>query len=600
MRSPYIFIILFLFSLNFSFAKVQQADVDLGVSDGSGFLNDEITLNISATNFTDVIAFQASINWDSTLVSYLSVSNFGVRDFSEGDFGTNEVGKGHLRFAWDASDGIAETIDGTVILFSVTFKIIDVSVANATVDFTDIVSTSPFPIEFANGSFEKINVNPSSGTVTLFKDPETLINVSTTADTSCDVKSPNGMLEADVDGDTINYIFHWYKGTQIGSELDFDGATIKNVAAGDYTLRTLNSDQSVFYDAISASVDDQTTTPETIDLQSKTDQQNCSENPAKQTGSLEISIKDEQPLDNYQISWWIGDLEADEELVVFRDQFSADGLSVGDYEVRVKDEATGCTSYMTTSINYDTVMLDLALQTVSNNYCGNAPDVTKNGKAIAEVSNTTEYDLRYYWFNDGDMLDTANARSRVSEYAGLPSGEYQVVVFDLNSECMVSGQTSVKDNEIYSEALVTLRDDTLFANSDNANWFRNVTFLNKKGAFLIPEESGFYYITFTNEYNCFSESDSLNYNVTGLEDLNSDILVYPNPFQDQVRISHSNEKLDFIRVYDSRGLLLQEFFDIKQKFIDLHLTSSSIGFYFIKIGQGDKISTRKVVKSLSK
>ena len=88
--------------------------------------------------------------------------------------------------------------------------------------------------------------------------------------------------------------------------------------------------------------------------------------------------------------------------------------------------------------------------------------------------------------------------------------------------------------------------------------------------------------------------------VTGLDDLDTEISIYPNPFIDYVRIANPEGKLDFIKVFDTQGVLLQEFFDIKQQFTELHVSNSPDGIYLLKIQKGQKTNTRKIIKNRTK
>ncbi|MCK5278263.1 MAG: T9SS type A sorting domain-containing protein, partial [Cyclobacteriaceae bacterium] len=158
----------------------------------------------------------------------------------------------------------------------------------------------------------------------------------------------------------------------------------------------------------------------------------------------------------------------------------------------------------------------------------------------------------------------------------------------------------VEQNELYSEAFITQKNDTLFANDDRANWFRNDSFLQKTGLYLIPEESGLYYISINNEYGCLSTSENMYFGITGLEELNKEITLFPNPFNEFIRVSNSKGLLEFVKIFDMQGALISENYNIKNKFIDIYLSGSSNGIYLIKIRKDGKLLTWKVVKNLSK
>ncbi len=492
------FLILCLFPSTILYA--QQEPADLYITRSFGTKGDIISLHIKANNFQNILSFQASINWDPTALAYSGVSDFGIKDFGEQNFGTANAGKGHVRFIWEPQDATAISIDDSTTVFTIQFEIIADQSGDVSIGFIDTVSNPAFPIEFANSSFDVVAVNTFDGNIIVTDDVNSLVNIESTPNTSCDENAFNASLKADVDGDSVNYTFHWFIGSISGTNPDHTGYQYNGIPAGDYTVQVLDLGGNILIESINTSI-------------------------------LEES-------DAFQ----------------------------------------------------------LTVSSTSNNYCSE----NKNGSAIAAVLEPENRDLRYYWFYEADEIDTLLARHIGDSYDGLPAGMYRSWVIDLVSECAGTELVEVEDSLIITEAVITQHNDTLFSSDENAEWYRNDIFLQLTGGYLVPDQTGTYSIEITNVYGCLSTSEPYYFGITGLTDLSSEILISPNPFNDFIRISNSPQNLQFIRVISSQGVLIKEISDIKEPFIDLYLSDSHDGIYFIMIQKDGKIHIRKVVKNMPK
>ncbi|MCK5104299.1 MAG: T9SS type A sorting domain-containing protein, partial [Cyclobacteriaceae bacterium] len=440
-------------------------------------------------------------------------------------------------------------------------------------------------------------VNTHAGNIKVISDLKDLVNLESTPFSSCDEKAPNGSLKADVNGDSVNYTFHWFNGNLVTSTPDYIGHRYNNIPAGDYTLQIFDGNNELFVESISATVlDESNQQKDVISIISTIPQTSCSTSPEKQTGSIEINVNDAQLADTYLISWWEGRFEDNQELTDFRDLYKAEKLFAGEYEVAVENLGNGCKAYLKETVMEEKVDLQITLSSTENNFCKNA----FNGSASVSITNPKDLDPRYYWFFASDEIDTAKARFTGQDYENIKHGNYKVWVINLNSDCFALDSIVVEQNELYSEAFITQKNDTLFANDDRANWFRNDSFLQKTGLYLIPEESGLYYISINNEYGCLSTSENMYFGITGLEELNKEITLFPNPFNEFIRVSNSKGLLEFVKIFDMQGALISENYNIKNKFIDIYLSGSSNGIYLIKIRKDGKLFTWKVVKNLSK
>ena len=589
-----LFVFLIFFHNN---AKAQQSPVDLYTGNSFGLQGDTVSIDIKVDNFTDIISFQASLNWDSGLLKYISISDYGIKDLGENNFGTIKADQGHVRFLWEPSNATALTIEDGTILFSAQFEIVTNTPQVVPISFTDKISSPPYPIEFANSTYEILTINTHPGNIKVTSDLKEVVNLESTPFSSCDKKAPNGSLKADVNGDSVNYTFHWFIGDSVTLIPDYIGHRYNNISAGAYTLQIFDGNNDLFVESITAAVlDESNQQKDVISVISSIPQTSCSTSPERQTGSIEINVNDAQPADTFLISWWEGRFEDGQELTDFRNLYKTERLFTGDYEVAVENKSNGCKAYLKKTIMEEKVDVQITLSSTGNNFCKSE----FNGSASVSITTPNNLDPRYYRFFSGDEIDTTKSRFTGQDYENIIHGNYKAMVIDLNSDCYALDSIVVEQNEIYAEAFVTQKNDTLFANDDQANWFRNNIFLQKTGYYLIPEESGLYYITINNEYGCLSTSESLFYGITGLEELNAEIKIFPNPFNEFIRISNNSGLLDFVKIYDLQGTLISENYNIENKFTDVHLSGSSNGIYFIKIRKNRKLLTRKIVKNLPK
>ncbi|MCG8307244.1 MAG: T9SS type A sorting domain-containing protein [Cytophagales bacterium] len=160
-------IVFFIFS-TVKGSRAQQDPVDLYISNSVETTGTIGNLEIKVNNFSDILSFQASINWDPDLLVFVGVTDFGIKDFGDDNFGTSDADKGHVRFAWEPSDAISLSIDDSSTLFIVQFEFISAQPQKVPVSFTDITSDPAFPIEFANSEHEILGVNTHDGSITFF------------------------------------------------------------------------------------------------------------------------------------------------------------------------------------------------------------------------------------------------------------------------------------------------------------------------------------------------------------------------------------------------------------------------------------------------
>ena len=162
------YLIAIIFFCCFSNLFAQQDPVDLYISNSTEATGNIGSVEIKVNKFTDIISFQASINWDPGLLAFAGVSDFGITDLTEENFGTVDASKGHVRFVWEPSNATALTLDDSTTLFVAKFEFVASEPQEVPIGFTDTVSNPAFPIEFANSSYTVLTVNTHSGSITFF------------------------------------------------------------------------------------------------------------------------------------------------------------------------------------------------------------------------------------------------------------------------------------------------------------------------------------------------------------------------------------------------------------------------------------------------
>lgn len=131
----------------------------------SGKTGDEIKLNVSVDNFTDLSVFQWTIRWDPTVLEFKSVQDFDLPDLTAASFNTLKANQGYFTTAWFNQQGATKSNGSTI--FSITFKIIGADGKTSGVDF----SNTPLKAEFADknsqtcNSISLVNGRINSGTV---------------------------------------------------------------------------------------------------------------------------------------------------------------------------------------------------------------------------------------------------------------------------------------------------------------------------------------------------------------------------------------------------------------------------------------------------
>ena len=111
--------------------------------------------------------------------------------------------------------------------------------------------------------------------------------------------------------------------------------------------------------------------------------------------------------------------------------------------------------------------------------------------------------------------------------------------------------------------------------------------------------NGTYYLEVTDGNNCVTTSNSITYNVPGIEDGEGvGLRVYPNPFRDEATIEFGyTVDRATISIVDIYGKLIEQHEITNQNTFVITNKDKASGVYFLKIETGDtQLNTKVIIK----
>jgi hypothetical protein len=181
------------------------------------------------------------------------------------------------------------------------------------------------------------------------------------------------------------------------------------------------------------------------------------------------------------------------------------------------------------------------------------------------------------------------------------AGEY-VKVFQSVLNCDSTVVLTLNVNEV-DESVI--RDDlTLIANAIGATfqWIdcdnANAPIVDETGNSFTVFENGNYAVEVT-QNGCTNVSPCFEVIVVGLEnDLRNDVLIYPNPVNDNLTIEVGEKQQNvWLEVFNAHGQRMQAIHFGNRDLINLNLTEYKSGLYFVRVRLGSVMQTFKVLKN---
>ncbi len=128
-----------------------------------------VTIPITVDGFSNVALFQFTLQWDSGVLQYSGVGNFGLPGLTDegSDANFGHPAANQLTVSWDSGP---QTLVQDATLFTVTFNAIGTPPASSTLDFTGTREVMKW-----NGTdFEDLGFQQAAGAVTVVPEPVNL------------------------------------------------------------------------------------------------------------------------------------------------------------------------------------------------------------------------------------------------------------------------------------------------------------------------------------------------------------------------------------------------------------------------------------------
>lgn len=140
-------------------------EVSFALADKDVVSGDTASVPVSVSGFSDVTTFQMSVEWDSTVTSFVSVDSLNLNGLDAGSFGTPDdasISDGKLTVSWDDPNAEGISVSDGTELFDLRLAAVGADGSSTAVSFSD----SPTPREVTVG-LETAGFLSTSGSVSL-------------------------------------------------------------------------------------------------------------------------------------------------------------------------------------------------------------------------------------------------------------------------------------------------------------------------------------------------------------------------------------------------------------------------------------------------
>lgn len=167
--------------------KVQaQEDVVITLPTMMTEINQEVSVDVTVKNWTQIVSAQWSTHWDANVLSFVSVTNFAIPGSVEANFGIPPVTDDNtLTFSWfdESLQGIS--LDDDTVLFTIIFNVVGSEGAVSEVSLDGF----PTAIELTTVNMQFLDVEFNDGQVTV--DGDVFIETVHTKDFALHTNMPN-------------------------------------------------------------------------------------------------------------------------------------------------------------------------------------------------------------------------------------------------------------------------------------------------------------------------------------------------------------------------------------------------------------------------
>ncbi|MBL7814919.1 MAG: gliding motility-associated C-terminal domain-containing protein [Saprospiraceae bacterium] len=196
-------------------------------------VGDTVSLQVSVTNFTNIVSFQYAIEWDPLLFSYISLDNVNIVD--PANFGSNAFGGNTVIVGWNSNGGAGRTIANGQNIFRLRLKVKATS-TNYWAKFSSTntsIEVVQFPATVVTPAFGNLGNPPGSTTTPVTVQATAAQTVPTQSKVCLDVSANDFTNIA-----SAQWVTKWD-----AAVLRFDSISVMNSSIG-FTSANFNSTQA--------------------------------------------------------------------------------------------------------------------------------------------------------------------------------------------------------------------------------------------------------------------------------------------------------------------------------------------------------------------
>ncbi len=220
------FLITLLLSVVLSFSAYTQS-VTFTLAEEEAAYGDVVCLDVTVQNFTAVVSFQYSINYDPAFLSFVGTDGYNLQNFASGNVGNPSAGD--ITISWVSDDLINGTsvADGTSI-FQLCFHVLLASELTTPIVFSDM----PIGIEASDNTGNLIDPLFVGGSITVVNDGNAdVITLYASQDTVMTGETVVVPITVENFVDILTFQF----------SLHYDSLVLRFVEAGDFSLPYLGT-----------------------------------------------------------------------------------------------------------------------------------------------------------------------------------------------------------------------------------------------------------------------------------------------------------------------------------------------------------------------
>ena len=202
------------------------------IEDASAQTGDQICLDVTTQDFDSLIGLQFTINYDPTILEFVSVSNLNLVNLTQTSFGTPpDTDAGTITMAWTDESLVGVTLpDGTAI-FQICFNVIGEE--STIITFGNV----PTQIEATDAAEMDVEFHGNDGIITIGEMPPVVIT-DNVIDVTCFGDADGGILITEVQSEGA-VTYEWSTPNGFGS-------SATNLTAGTYMVTITDTSNDLF------------------------------------------------------------------------------------------------------------------------------------------------------------------------------------------------------------------------------------------------------------------------------------------------------------------------------------------------------------------